>query len=72
MATDLTDEEIAQTKLLIDELRLEHIDLDHIIGRLASDPTFSELQVKRLKKRKLQVKDKLARLEDRLIPDILA
>lgn len=72
MTTDLTIEEIAQIKLQIEELRLEHIDLDQIIRRLVSDPTFGELQVKRLKKRKLQLKDELARLEDRLIPDILA
>ena len=51
------------------ELRLEHRDLDDAIARLQSDIEADELAVKRLKKRKLQLKDQIARLESALIPD---
>ena len=72
MSGSLTEEEIARIKARVEEIKLEHSDLDQIIERLACDPTFEELHIKRLKKRKLQLKDQLARLEDELIPDILA
>lgn len=52
------------------QLKLEHHDLDVAIGRLAEDPLSDELQVSRLKKRKLQLKDYIARLESMLIPDL--
>ena len=51
------------------ELRMEHRDLDAAIERLAHDPTNDELQLKRLKKRKLRLKDMIAQLESQLIPD---
>lgn len=51
------------------DLRLEHRDLDAAIDRLALDPQADELTVKRLKKRKLWLKDCIARLESALIPD---
>lgn len=52
------------------DLRTEHRDLDEVIARLAEDPTVDQLQLRRLKKRKLQLKDMIARLESRLIPDL--
>lgn len=52
------------------ELRIEHRDLDHAIARLAADTACDELQLKRMKKRKLQLKDVIAKLESRLIPDL--
>ena len=52
------------------ELRLEHRDLDEAIGRLASTIESDELAIKRLKKRKLRIKDMIASLESRLIPDL--
>lgn len=52
------------------ELRLEHRDLDAAIARLQSDIAADELAVKRLKKRKLQLKDAIALLESALIPDL--
>lgn len=52
------------------ELREEHRDLDAAIARLAEHPQGDELQVKRLKKRKLLLKDCIARYESLLIPDL--
>lgn len=52
------------------ELRIEHRDLDTAIARLANDAHCDELQLKRLKKRKLLLKDAIARLESKLIPDL--
>ena len=69
---ELTDEERAAIAQRILELELEHRDLDGVIGRLVDDPTQDELQLRRLKKRKLLLKDLVARLRDRLIPDIIA
>ena len=54
----------------LDELRLEHRDLDDVISRLAEDPHVDQLQLRRLKKRKLYLKDMITRLESKLIPDI--
>ena len=68
----LTDEERREIEQRIAELELEHSDLDDIIGRLSETPTQDQLQLRRLKKRKLFLKDQLARLRDKLIPDILA
>lgn len=59
--------EIAHT---LAELRLEHRDLDVAIARLASVIGRDELQLTRLKKRKLLLKDNIARLESKLIPDL--
>lgn len=52
------------------ELRLEHRDLDSAIERLQADSQSDELAVKRLKKRKLQLKDAITKLESALIPDL--
>ena len=56
----------------INELKLEHFDLDDIIRRLGTDPTVDRLQIQRLKKRKLALKDMISKLQSRLIPDIEA
>jgi hypothetical protein len=68
----LTEEERTDIEHRITELEVEHRDLNDIIARLAETPTQDQLQLRRLKKRKLFLKDQLARLRDRLIPDILA
>ncbi|HVF35274.1 MAG TPA: DUF465 domain-containing protein [Candidatus Saccharimonadia bacterium] len=52
------------------ELKVEHRDLDEIIGRLAQAAGSDQLQLVRLKKRKLRIKDMIAYLESRLIPDL--
>ena len=54
------------------ELKLEHRDLDEIIAQMAGDMGVDDLQLRRLKKRKLMIKDHIARLESRLIPDLNA
>jgi hypothetical protein len=54
------------------QLRIEHRDLDDIISRLTMDFKVDELQMKRLKRRKLMLKDQIARLESQLIPDLNA
>lgn len=51
------------------ELRLEHQDLDDIIDKLSEDPMSDQLQINRLKKRKLAVKDLIKKIENSLIPD---
>lgn len=53
-------------------LRVEHRDLDAAIEALASASAPDQLQIARLKKRKLRLRDEIASLEDRLIPDIIA
>ena len=68
----LTDEERSELEARVLALEVEHHDLDDIIARLVTDPRQDELQLRRLKKRKLLLKDTIARLRDRLIPDIIA
>lgn len=60
----------AELSRLLFRLREEHRDLDQMIARLAEDPQFDELALKRMKKRKLLLKDQIARLESMLIPDL--
>ena len=52
--------------------RQEHRDLDQAIVVLSNTATADRLMIQRLKKKKLQLKDKITRLEDRLTPDIIA
>jgi len=54
------------------ELRIEHRDLDDVIHRLQMDLYVNEVQLRRLKKRKLMLKDQIALLESELIPDLNA
>jgi hypothetical protein len=68
----LTDEERGQIEARIVALEIEHHDLDDVIDRLVLDPSQDQLQLRRLKKRKLLLKDTISRLKDRLIPDIIA
>lgn len=64
------DESKIAARQRLAELRLEHRDLDDAIHRLSEDPTADQLRMKRMKKRKLLLKDTIARLESRLIPDL--
>jgi len=72
MATELNEEEIAAIREKLESLRIEHRDLDDVIGRLVEDPAQDELQIRRLKRRKLMLKDQITILERQLVPDIPA
>lgn len=56
----------------LESLRLEHRDLDEVISRLYEDPEVDDLQIRRLKKRKLHIKDQISLLESKLISDLNA
>ena len=56
----------------IAELQLEHRGLDSMIEALGKEPRFDELQLRRLKKRKLQIKDTITLLQMQLVPDVPA
>ncbi|WP_457326554.1 YdcH family protein [Sphingomonas sp. PvP107] len=62
----------AQIKVRLGEIRTEHRDLDAAIAALWSNVVPDQLQIARLKKRKLRLRDEIAAFEDQLIPDIIA
>ena len=59
-------------RIKLEALKSEHRDLDEVIERLLEKPPFDQLQLQRLKKRKLGLKDQILKLESQLIPDIIA
>lgn len=65
-------EEVDNADLLqrLQDLRIEHRDLDDVIARLAASVDLDQLQLRRLKKRKLYLKDTISKLESKLIPDL--
>lgn len=65
------DDQLALQRRL-DDLRSQHRDLDDIIDRITGSGVYDQLQVQRFKKRKLLLKDQMAHLESRLVPDIIA
>lgn len=73
--TDQNDPSMQTHEVLRVELevyRREHRDLDDAIHALTERPTSDQLTLQRLKKRKLRLKDRIAQIEDRLTPDIIA
>ena len=68
----LTDSERQSFEIEIERLRQEHRDLDSAIDALAAVGAVDQLQVQRLKKRKLVLRDRLSFVEDQLTPDIIA
>jgi hypothetical protein len=66
------DLDVEATKAKLEALKSEHRDLDEVIARLSERMPFDQLQLKRLKKRKLVLKDLIAKLESQLLPDIIA
>ena len=66
----MSDEDVLRRKL--DELKTEHRDLDDVIDRIAHQFPYDQLKLQRLKKRKLVLKDLIAKFESQLLPDILA
>ena len=67
-----TMESAEEIKRRISELNVEHRDLDRAIEALEENPLYDELQLKRLKKRKLMLKDQIFMLQRQLVPDIPA
>jgi hypothetical protein len=69
---DNVDRDLFRSMQQLRDLRIEHRDLDEVIARLSMDMHIDELQLKRLKKRKLVLKDQILKLESELIPDLNA
>jgi hypothetical protein len=67
---DQSDNEVVKQKLT--HLLSEHRDLDDVITRITEGGPFDQLQIRRLKKRKLLLKDQISQLESQLLPDIIA
>lgn len=68
--TDKIDTESFREFARLRELRVSHRDLDYLIDKLAHDPMVDQLRIRRLKKRRLILKDMIAQLESELIPDM--
>lgn len=68
----MIDDEKTELRAELARLRQEHRDLDAAIEALHNAPGSDLLQVKRLKKRKLQLRDRIMQIEDQLTPDIIA
>jgi len=68
----MTKEEERELRATLSHLLQEHRDLDAAIEALQNTPGFDVLQVKRLKKHKLQLRDRITFIEDQLTPDIIA
>ena len=65
-------EDIKDVKKRLAELKTQHRDLDDEINHLVENAPFDQLEVQRLKKRKLALKDQIKKLESNLLPDIIA
>lgn len=68
----MTSDEERDLRVLLERLKQEHRDLDTAIDALTAVSGSDVLQVQRLKKRKLQLKDRISQVEDQLFPDIIA
>ena len=66
------DLDVEALKAKLAALKIEHRDLDEVIARLAERVPFDQLQLQRLKKRKLLLKDQISKIESELLPDIIA
>jgi len=78
-ATEIATDRVAAMDLDVEALRaklaaltVEHRDLDDVIARLSERAPFDQLQLQRLKKRKLALKDQISKIESELLPDIIA
>ena len=72
LAVAMTDQEERALREQLARLQQEHRDLDAAIAALASSPGSDLIQVQRLKKRKLILRDRISFIEDQLTPDIIA
>ncbi|MBU3886970.1 MULTISPECIES: YdcH family protein [Methylosinus] len=72
MIDELNETERSSIRVEVERLRLEHRDLEDAIDALLTVGAVDQLQIQRLKKRKLLLRDRIAFLEDQLTPDIIA
>ena len=70
MTDDTIDTESFKELAKLRELRISHRDLDYLIDRLSHDPLVDQLRIRRLKKKRLLLKDMITHLESELIPDL--
>ncbi len=70
--SDESFEDVTNLRARLEELRSEHRDLDEAIARIAETPIDDELMLRRLKKRKLALKDRISMIEHMIEPDELA
>ncbi len=68
----MDEDEIEHLRQRLAQLKSEHRDLDDVIAQIAENAPFDQIQITRLKKRKLLLKDQILRLESKLLPDIIA
>ncbi|CAG9171996.1 DUF465 domain-containing protein [Cupriavidus respiraculi] len=66
------DDNLNTLERQIIELQIEHRDMDYLIDRMSADPTHDELQLRRLKKRRLKLKDAITLLQLQVEPDVPA
>jgi hypothetical protein len=66
----VSSDELKSLQHRILELQTEHRDLDQVVANLSVNPDVDQLLLRRLKKRKLHLKDQLARMKSKLIPDL--
>ena len=66
------DLDVEALRARLAELRTEHRDLDDIITKLMSTPPIDLLQIQRLKKKKLMLKDQIQKVKSNILPDIIA
>ena len=71
-ARKMGDEEIDELRRRLEVLKTEHRDLDQVILRLEEKADYDQLMMRRLKKRKLALKDQITTLESAILPDIIA
>jgi hypothetical protein len=70
--TDIGNADRVELMQRLVALQIEHRDLDDVIRRLCNDPGHDQLQITRMKRRKLMLKDQIARLERQIDPDVFA
>jgi hypothetical protein len=68
----MDEPDLAEMRARLEDLKIEHRDLDGVIASLQTQDPGDQLQVSRLKRRKLMLKDEIIKLEDTLLPDIIA
>ena len=68
----LSEEEKTALKVKLIDLRTRHRELDEVIGNLTDEGPYDQIQIQRLKKQKLQLKDEIIEIESKLLPDIIA